>query len=85
MPLIQFVSRSLILTLNNSEKLDRFLAKYQKFGAYYLLPATDIKNPQVFWYLSILKKNIIIECANEISEIDNEFVALKLHGQFSEA
>lgn len=85
MPLIQFVSRSLILTLNNSEKLDRFLAKYQKFGAYYLLPATDIKNPQVFWYLSILKKNIIIKCANEISEFDNEFVALKLHGQFSEA
>ena len=84
MPLIQFVSGALILTPNNSENLDRFLADYQKFGAYYLLPATDIENTQVFWNLSILKKNLITKCANEVSETDIEFVALKMHGQFSE-
>ncbi len=84
-PLIQFVSRSLIFTPDNSEGLDRFLADYQKFGAYYLLPATNVKNPQVFWNLSILKKKLVTKFASEVCETDIEFAALKLHGQFSEA
>ena len=81
--LTQVTTRSLTMNPDNGENLDRFLADYEKFGAYYLLPAIGIAKPQFYWKLAILKRRLSTKSAKEVREQDIESLALRIRGQFS--
>ena len=79
----QMTTRSLTMNPDNGENLDRFLADYEKSGAYYLLPAIGITKPQFYWKLAILKRRLSTKSAKEVREHDIESLALRIRGQFS--
>jgi hypothetical protein len=64
----------------NSENLDRFLAEYRRFGAYYLLPAVGMTNPEFFFDLMIMKRSLTVKSASEVCEHDIESLALRTRG-----
>ena len=74
---IHGVSRSLVMTPQNSENLEKFLASYSNCGHYYLVPAVGVTNPKFFSNLSIRKRNLTIKHAEEVCEHDIEYVALQ--------
>ena len=80
--LTQVSTRSLTMNPENGENLDKFLVDYEKFGAYYLLPAIGTTNPQFYWNLAILKRRLTTKSAREVCEQDIESIALRIRGQF---
>lgn len=72
------VSRSLVMTPQNSANLETFLASYRNCGYYYLVPAVGVTNPEFFSNLSIMKRNLTVKNAEEVCENDIEFMALQL-------
>ena len=75
---VLMATRSMTMEPANSDNLDMFLAGFERFGAYYLLPAVRPANPE-FFDLSILKRGLIVKSAAEVSERDIDF-ALCIRG-----
>ena len=63
---------------NNSVNLERFLASYKHFGAFYLIPAilNHSGTPDLLYDLAILKRNITVTLAKDIGTNDSESVVL---------
>ena len=65
---------------NDSRNLDMFLAGYQRHGAFYLLPAIGRVNPEFFFDLTILKRDLTVKSAAEVRDHDIEAMALHIRG-----
>ncbi len=72
-------SRSMTMTPENSINLERFINSYNHFGAFYIMPAFSVGSgaPELAFDLSILKHDITIKNASDISQNDYEFMALR--------
>jgi len=72
-------NRSMTMTPENSINLERFINSYNHFGAFYIMPAFLVGSgaPDLAFDLSILKKDITIKNASDISKNDYEFTALR--------
>jgi hypothetical protein len=73
-------TRSMTMEPANSQNLDRFLAAYQRFGAYCLLPGAGMTNPEFFFDSIIMKRSLIVKSAAEVGEHDIESFALRARG-----
>lgn len=71
-------SRSLVMEPNSGVNLERFLESYRHFGAFYILPAFlgDSGAPEMVFDLAILKRNLTVKLAANVSEHDLESMAL---------
>lgn len=76
---IVMASRSMTMTPNSDVNLKRFLESYHHFGAFYLMPATLCKKgePELLFDLAILKHELTVKLAEDVSEHDIEAMALR--------
>jgi hypothetical protein len=72
-------SRFMTMTPSNSINLENFLSLYEQFGVFYMVPAFFKSSgpPEIAFDLSILKYNLKINEASDISDNDIELMALK--------
>lgn len=77
---VMLASRSQTMMPTNSQNLDAFLAAYERFGAYYLLPAVGVRDPEFFYDLTIKKRNLSVKYAADVAAHDIESVALRIRG-----
>jgi len=77
---VLMATRSMTMEPANSENLDMFLAGFERFQTYYLLPAVGTANPEFFFDLAILKRGLIVKSAAEVDERDIESLALRIRG-----
>jgi hypothetical protein len=73
-------TRSMTMEPIDSKNLEMFLAGYKDFGVYYLLPAVGMMNPEFFFDLAIMKRNLTVRLAAEVREGDIESLALRIRG-----
>jgi hypothetical protein len=77
---VLMATRSMTMEPANSENLDMFLAGFERFGAYYLLPAAGTTNPEFFFDLAIMKRCLTVKSTAEVSEHDIASLALRIRG-----
>jgi hypothetical protein len=77
---VLMATRSMTMEPTNSENLDMFLAGFERFGAYYLLPAAGTANPEFFFDLAIMKRSLAVKSTAEVSEHDIASLALRIRG-----
>jgi hypothetical protein len=73
------VSRTHRMDPPNHKNLDGFLQRYERLGAYMLLPAhyaSETEQPTLFWNLWIGKSELTVRPAWQIGENDPEVIAL---------
>lgn len=75
---ILMASRSMVMEPDSDVNLEWFLELYSHFKAFYLLPAllSDTGTPKFLFDLAILKNNLTVKLAENISEHDIEAMAL---------
>ncbi|MEH6578827.1 MAG: hypothetical protein V7731_17330 [Amphritea sp.] len=80
--IITMTTRSMVMEPDSDVNLERFLESYRHFGAFYLLPAllNDTGTPEFVFDLAILKHDLTVKLAANISEHDIE--AMALHKSF---
>ena len=72
-----FVSRVNRMIPKTTRNLDMFLAAYKRAGAYLLMPLNlDLERPQLNFELAILKRNLVVRKAWEITENDPDVCAI---------
>ena len=73
-------SRSLVMEPNNDVNLETFLESYQRFGAFYILPAFwgNSGTPELAFDLAILKRDLTVKLAANVGEHDPESIALRI-------
>jgi hypothetical protein len=76
---VAMACRSLVMTPDNDVNLSRFLESYSRFRAYYLLPSflRPSGPPEMVFDLSILKRDLKVKNASDITEQDIESMALR--------
>jgi hypothetical protein len=77
---VMVATRSMTMEPNDSRNLDMFLAGYQRHGAFYLLPAIGRVNPEVFYDLAIVKRNLTVKSAADVLDHEIEALALRMRG-----
>lgn len=75
-----FATRSMTMEPISSQNLEVFLSEYERHGCYALLPGVGIGNPEFCFGLSIMKRNLTVKAASEVSEHDPESIALHMRG-----
>lgn len=72
-------SRSLIMEPDSRSNLEKFLESYKHFGAFYILPAffDNSGAPEFASHLGILKQNLAVKLASDVSDRDVEVMALR--------
>ena len=78
---ISFASRSLLMEPDNSNNLNQFLELYRSTSSFYIVPAilSSSMNVELVYDLAILKRDIRVSKASELSENDVENIAVKAH------
>ncbi|MFZ2168939.1 MAG: hypothetical protein WAW61_04795, partial [Methylococcaceae bacterium] len=74
------VSRINTMTPDSDRNLSMFLEAYKRYGVYYLLPGIfqeGQSEPKIIWDMLLFKKKVIIKPAWQISDNDEDFVALQ--------
>ena len=77
---VLITTRSMTMEPGNSENLDMFLAEFEHFGTYYLLPAAGTTNPEFFYDLVIMKRRLTVKSAGELGKHDIASLALRIRG-----
>jgi hypothetical protein len=77
---VMVATRSMTMEPNDSRNLDTFLAGYQRHGAFYLLPAIGRVNPEVFYDLAIVKRDLTVKSAADVLDHEIEALALRMRG-----
>jgi hypothetical protein len=77
---VLMATRSMTMEPANDKNLDMFLAAFERIGAYYLLPAAGMTNPEFFYDLAIMKRGLTVKSAAAVSEHDVASLALRLRG-----
>jgi hypothetical protein len=77
---VMVATRSMTMEPNDSRNLDMFLAGYQRHRGFYLLPAVGRINPEFFFDLTILKRDLTVKSAAEVHDHDIEAMALRMRG-----
>jgi hypothetical protein len=77
---VMVATRSMTMEPNDSRNLDMFLAGYQRHRGFYLLPAVGRINPEFFFDLTILKRDLTVKSATEVHDHDIEAMALRTRG-----
>jgi hypothetical protein len=79
--IVTAASRSKMMEANNDTNLEAFLASYNRFGEFYLMPAIfqGTAMPKLLTDLAILKRSIAVKMAANIGDHDIEAVALRSH------
>jgi hypothetical protein len=76
--LIVTASRSITMTANSKQNLQRFLDAYYQFGEFYLLPAVITDGvPEVIGQLALLKRHISVKDAASVGDRDIEIMAIR--------
>ncbi len=77
--ILAFASRYMVMEPASGANLEQFLASYRRFGAFYLLPAflRGAGPPEFAFDLAILKHDLTVNIAANISEHDIEYVTLR--------
>lgn len=71
------VSRMQTMEAASDANLSRFLAAYQRVGAYLLLPAVfKAGQPELLFEMAILKRKLVVKSASDIGRNDLEVMAL---------
>jgi hypothetical protein len=72
-------SRYMVMEPASSENLEQFLTSYQRFGAYFLLPAfmDGAAQPKFAFDLAILKRKFTAKLAADVFENDIENVTMR--------
>lgn len=80
--LVTMASRSLVMEPTDDVNLETFLKSYKRFGKFYILPAFwgSTGTPELVFDLAILKCNLTVKLAENVSEHDLESVALRIRG-----
>ncbi|MEF3365961.1 hypothetical protein V3H18_05370 [Methylocystis sp. 9N] len=73
-------ARSMVMEPMTSVNLDRFLAGFRRFGAYFLVPASGNDLAGFATDLAILKRSVSVKSAADIGEHDTEALALRIRG-----
>ena len=74
-------TRSMTMTPDTTENLQRFLDGYRNHGGYYLLPAVmKDGQPAPISELAIVKRALTVKAASEVRENDIENIALRIRG-----
>ncbi|MEP4987391.1 MAG: hypothetical protein ABJV68_06830 [Paracoccaceae bacterium] len=73
------LSRHTTMEPKSSENLDMFLDLYDRFGAFYLMPAivVDGEAPELLTDLSILKRDLVVRQAWEVGQHDQDSAAIR--------
>ncbi|MGE0175372.1 MAG: tetratricopeptide repeat protein [Oligoflexales bacterium] len=81
--IVTMASRSITMTPDSDINLDRFLSSYKQSASFYLAPAVLSNNgsPEILTELAILKHNLNIKLAAELTKDDIEFMVLALHSR----
>ncbi|WP_210241900.1 MULTISPECIES: hypothetical protein [Bradyrhizobium] len=77
---VMVATRSMTMEPNDSRNLDTFLAGYQHHGAFYLLPAIGRVNPEPFYDLAIVKRDLTVKSAADVLDHEIEALALRMRG-----
>jgi hypothetical protein len=73
-------TRSMTMEPNDSRNLDMFLAGYGRHRAFYLLPAIGRVNPEFFFDLAIMKRDLTVKSASDVLDHEIEAMALRMRG-----
>jgi hypothetical protein len=77
---VMVATRSMTMQPTDSRNLDMFLAEYERFGAFHLLPAIGTTNPEFFFDLAIVKRGLSVKQAAEVLDHEIEAMALRIRG-----
>jgi hypothetical protein len=77
---VMVATRSMTMEPNDSRNLDMFLDGYECHGAFYLLPAIGRANPEFFFDLAIMKRDLTVMSAAEVLDHEIEALALRMRG-----
>jgi len=75
-------TRSMTMEPNDSVNIDRFLTAYHRCGTYIIMPAVSRfgEPPELLFRLGIIKREISVKLAANISDEDIEAIALRSQG-----